>query len=141
MSRRILLLEDSRSSAAPVIRACTGLGWEIVHVENGLEALRAMAGPTAFDALVVDFNLPAFQEKTHPLSMLERIPRTYLFEGDSFLAVARCMTERCPKIIVAFSGIPGNNDWLMKAGAIGRIEGKDADGLTRMLAGMFSEST
>jgi len=139
--RRILLLEDSRSNAAPVIRACTGLGWDVVHVENGLEALRAMAGPTAFDALVVDFNLPAFQEKTHPMSMLERIPRTYLFEGDSFLAVARCMTDRCPKIIIAFSGIPGNNDWLMQAGAIGRIEGKDADALTRLLAGMFAAST
>ena len=141
MPRRILLLEDSRSNAAPVIRACTGLGWDVVHVENGLEALRAMAGPTAFDALVVDFNLPAFQEKTHPMSMLERIPRTYLFEGDSFLAVARCMTDRCPKIIIAFSGIPGNNDWLMQAGAIGRIEGKDADALTRLLAGMFAAST
>ena len=124
-----------------MIRACTGLGWDVVHVENGLEALRAMAGPTAFDALVVDFNLPAFQEKTHPMSMLERIPRTYLFEGDSFLAVARCMTDRCPKIIIAFSGIPGNNDWLMQAGAIGRIEGKDADALTRILATLFSENS
>jgi len=141
MPRRILLLEDSRSLAAPVIRACVGLGWEIVHVENSVEALRALAGQSAFDALVVDYNLPAFREEGHILSNLERIPRKYPFEGDAFLAIAKCMTDRCPKIIIAFSGIPGNNDWLMKAGAIGRIEGKDADGLTRMLATLFSEAS
>lgn len=54
---KVLLVEDNRQSARLFIRLLTGAGYEVEHTIFGQEALD-MARDTAFDAVLLDFDLP-----------------------------------------------------------------------------------
>jgi len=54
---KLLLVEDDVQSAELVIRLFKSLGYDVVHTIQGLEGLR-LARTEAFDAILLDFNLP-----------------------------------------------------------------------------------
>jgi two-component system response regulator RegX3 len=54
----ILLVEDDAALAASAVDGLRAHGFDVAHVPTGTGALEAVAGPVAFDAVLLDLGLP-----------------------------------------------------------------------------------
>ena len=55
---RVLLVEDNDINRQVATELLTAFGYEVEIAENGLEAVQATAGPEAFDAVLMDIQMP-----------------------------------------------------------------------------------
>jgi len=132
---RVLIVEDNIPCAVAIMSAVPEVEW--VHVRTGIEGIIALTKYQMYwDALLLDMNLPGFVE--HPwLEPLQWMPRFFKIEGDTVLQVAKAM-QNSPKVIIAISGVPLNNDGLIALGATHRVDGKVPAGIREILLMHYS---
>jgi len=118
---RVLIVEDNLQCALAIMEKVPEVEW--VHLRTGLEGILTLTNyQIAWDALLLDMNLPGFVE--HPwLEPLQWMPRFFKIEGDAVLRLAKLLKDP-PKVIIAISGVPANNDQLIALGATHRVDGK-----------------
>ncbi len=72
---KILLVEDNLENASLIIRILQTGGYEVTHKLLGLEGMAA-ARTNAFDAILLDFNLPDIDGSQIGLALRKRLPKT-----------------------------------------------------------------
>lgn len=135
---RALLVEDNLECAQAITAAVPE--WEWAHARTGMDALLTLLSPLAlFDAVLLDMDLPAFAEVgwLEPLRWEQRL---FYFQGEVVLRLLNKLAVR-PQIVMAISGVPGNNDRLVAVGGITHnANGKDPRVIRGILMGAGVES-
>jgi two-component system, sensor histidine kinase and response regulator len=76
-SMKLLLVEDNIENAKLIIRILNTDGYDVAHTVSGLEGL-SIARNEAFDAILLDFDLPDIDGSQVGLSLRKRLPNTPL---------------------------------------------------------------